>query len=231
MQVHQTPTLLLTRPRLASERFATGVQGADVVIAPLMEIIGTGTDIALDGVAGLILTSEAVVPFLPRTALPAYCVGPRTATAACAAGFKAEALGQDAEGLIQALAKLRPPGPLLHPHGTYTRGDVAGRLSALGLPTTGLAVYDQREVPPSPAFHAALTLPGLVVPLFSPRSARLFAAAAPSVPDTAQIIALSPAVVEALPDTLRAQTRIAEAPTGDAMRGILVSLGVKWNSP
>ncbi|OAN79231.1 hypothetical protein A8B78_13015 [Jannaschia sp. EhC01] len=221
----------MTRPRPASERFAKGLDGAKVVIAPLMEIIGTGAEITLEGVAGLILTSEAVVPFLPPTALPAFCVGPRTAAAAHAVGLQAEVAGADAEGLIQTLADRRPDGRLLHLHGTHTRGDIVGRLCDLGLHATGLAVYDQRELAPGPAFHNALTRPDLIVPLFSPRSAKLFAHAAQGLRADTKIIALSLAVADALPHAMGAHAMIAPAPTGDAMGEMMASLGVKRNSP
>lgn len=231
MQVHRTPTVLLTRPQAASEAFAEGLQGADVVIAPLMAIVPTGVAVDLERVDGLILTSQAVIPFVPSTALPAYCVGPRTTQAARDAGVQAECAGQDADALVDALADRKPKGALLHLHGTHTRGQIAQRLTALGLSVRGLAVYDQQDAAPTPAFHDALTRPDLIVPLFSPRSAEIFAAAARSLrPDTV-ILALSPAVAEALPRKMQAQTRISPAPTGQEMRKRLAVLGVGRNSP
>lgn len=231
MQVHQTPNVLLTRPRPASERFAQGLGDANVVIAPLMEIVSLGAPIELEGMAGLILTSEAAVAFVPQTTLPAYCVGARTNAAAHAAGMQADCVGQDAEELVKTLADHRPKGPLLHLHGTHTRGDIVERLCAIGLSITGLAVYDQQDVPPSAAFHDALTLPNLLVPLFSPRSATLFARAATDLRSDAKIVALSQAVADALPQTMAAQTLIAPSPTGKELRGMMERLGVKRNSP
>lgn len=227
MQVHQTPTLLLTRPRAASERFAEGLGNIDVIIAPLMEILGTGEPVSLTGAQGVILTSEAAVPFLPATSLPVYCVGQRTAATAQEADFAAETLGQDALELVNALTHRQPKAPLVHIHGTHTRGDIATRLNALGLPTTGIAVYDQKEVAPGPNFHAALARPGLVVPLFSPRSATLFAHAARGLRSDTTIIALSTAVAEALPENLRDRTLVVNTPNGAEMRRTLVRLWAK----
>lgn len=231
MQVHRTPTVLLTRPKAASERFARGLEGADIVIAPLMEIVGTGADITLTGVRGLILTSQACVPFVPHTTLPAYCVGTRTTQAAQSAGLHAECVGHDADSLVHTLTDRSPDGPLLHLHGTHTRGDIAHRLTDQGIHVQSLAVYDQSDRTPTPAFHDALTRRDLVVPLFSPRSATLFAAAAGTVRRDTILLALSPAVAEALPAELQARTRIAAEPNGEEMRKLLGPLGVRWNSP
>ncbi|WP_011457194.1 uroporphyrinogen-III synthase [Jannaschia sp. CCS1] len=231
MQVHRTPTLLLTRPRPASERFARGLEGADIIIAPLMEIVGTGAEIDLAGVHGLILTSQAAVPFVPQTTLPAYCVGARTTAVARGAGISADFVGEDADALVQALAARRPDGPLLHLHGTHTRGDIARRLSAHGITVQSLTLYDQRDCPPDPAFYDAITRPDLIVPLFSPRSAILFAAASQTLRDDTVLLALSPAVAHALPPRMQTQTRVAAAPTGQQMRDLLEPLGVQRNSP
>lgn len=231
MQVHQTPTLLLTRPRAASRRFAEGLQGANIVIAPLMEIVGTGAEVSLGGVQGVILTSEAAVAFLPPARLPAYCVGPRTASAARAIGLEAEVCGPDAEGLVTALRPRLLKGHFLHVHGTHTRGDIAKRLTADGLVVTGIAAYDQRAAAPPPAFHEALAQPELIVPLFSPRSAGLFATAAPQLRSDTQIYALSQAVAEALPASMRAQTHVIARPNGSEMLSALGRHGVLRNSP
>ncbi|MBF9042716.1 uroporphyrinogen-III synthase [Rhodobacterales bacterium HKCCE4037] len=229
MSVHSRPTLLLTRPRAASERFAEGLDGFDVVIAPLMEIVGTGEPITLDGIAGVILTSENAVPFLPRAALPAYCVGPRTADAARAAGFDADVLGPDADGLVAELSRRAPRGPLLHVHGRHTRGEVEGRLRKAGLEAHGIAVYDQRAVPPDDAFHEAMRQPQVIVPLFSPRSAMLFAEAVSCPLDAATLIAMSDAVRDALPAQLQPRTTVLARPTGAEMRKALEPFGLRRN--
>lgn len=231
MQVHQTPTLLLTRPRPASERFARGLTGVTIVIAPLMEIVPNGCSVDLNGVDGLILTSEAAVGFLPPSTLPAYCVGPRTARAARAAGLRAEVAGLNADGLVASLTGSVPQGRLLHVHGTQARGDIAARLTAAGLNVAEIAAYDQRRLPPSDAFMKALTQPRLIVPLFSPRSAMIFAEAAPALRADTRLVALSAAVAEALPAEMQSQIHVAATPTGKDMRISLELMGVELVSP
>lgn len=228
MPVHPTPTLLLTRPRAASERFAAGIEGAEVVISPLMEIVPTGAEVPTEGLAGLIVTSQNAVPFLPDVAVPAYCVGPRSAAAV---GGRAELIGPDADGLVAGLLALAPRGVLLHCHGTHTRGDVVGRLQAGGLTAQGVAVYDQQARPPDTTFRDAVTASGLIVPLFSPRSAQLFAQAVRALPPDAQIIALSPAVADALPAQWRAQTGILAHPNGAEMSNAVRTHIARRNNP
>ncbi len=231
MAVHSPPTLLLTRPRAASERFAEGLQGFDVVISPLMEIVATGETVSLDDIAGVILTSENAVPFLPPAPLPAYCVGPRTAEAARGAGFDAEMVGPDADGLVTSLIERRPHGALLHVHGTHTRGGVVGRLRAAGVDARGIAAYDQRAVAPDARFHAALEQSNFVAPLFSPRSAALFAEAAPQLPENAVILAMSKAAKDALPTRFHPMVRVISQPNGEEMRKAVEPFGMRRNSP
>jgi uroporphyrinogen-III synthase len=231
MQVHQTPTLLLTRPRAASEQFAQGLSGAKVVIAPLMEIVSTGADVAINGAEGVIFTSQNAVGFAPDTPLPAYCVGPRTAQVATDAGFDVRVTCSDAEALVQTLQENPPNAPLVHIHGKHTRGDIAARLTANGLPTFGIAAYDQTALPADASFSAALTQTPLIVPLFSPRSARLFAQAALDLSNPPQIIALSQAVAEALPPEWRLATTIVSAPNAKEIDIALEPFGVKRDWP
>ncbi|WP_224816370.1 uroporphyrinogen-III synthase [Hasllibacter sp. MH4015] len=231
MPVHPTPTLLLTRPRASAERFAEGIEGAQIVIAPLMEIVGTGAEVPLEGAAALILTSESAVRFLPKSDLPAYCVGPRTAKAAEDAGFRAEMLGPDADGLVAGLIERAPGGLLVHCHGTHTRGDVARRLTQGGLTAQGVAVYDQVARPPDAAFRAAIIAPQLVIPLFSPRSAELFVAAAGTLRPDAQLITLSQAVTDTLPSQWQSQTRTLPHPSGEEMRSAVQAALLRRNSP
>ncbi|MFN3642673.1 MAG: uroporphyrinogen-III synthase [Gemmobacter sp.] len=229
------PVLLLTRPdpgssafaAMAAARFGDRVQ---VLVAPLMEIafLDAPLPAALAAAAGLVFTSAAGVAGLarlaPGLARPAWCVGERTARAAAEAGHAAQALGGDAEALVAALAAAPPPAPLVHVRGTESRGAVAARLSAAGIPTTEFVVYDQRPLPLGDAARAALAGPAPVIaPLFSPRSARLFAAAA------AGAAVQAPLFLAPISDAAQAAAgglhphAVAIAPTPDAA-GMLVAI-------
>jgi uroporphyrinogen-III synthase len=229
------PLVLLTRPREASERFAAMLRAEfgpmQIAILPLMEIVPLVTTLDLEDVAALIFTSAAGVEvFSDLTgdrSLPAWCVGERTAQAAREAGLKAMSAGGDAAALVALMADARPLGRLLHLHGAHTRGDVAEGLNKAGLRAEGRAIYDQRRISPGPAFTAALAHDGpIVVPLFSPRSARLFAEAADPVGANLRPVTISAAARDALPDRLARTATLAAAPDAEAMMqavGALIS--------
>jgi uroporphyrinogen-III synthase len=182
--------LVITRPEPGANRFAAAVRDRfgttlPVIVAPLMALVvppGPPPP-ALAGAAGLVFTAAAGVAGLsrrcPGLALPAFCVGARTAAAAAAAGHAAIALGGDADALVAALVARRVAGPLVHIRGADSRGAVAARLTAAGIPTAEAVVYAQEPRPLAPEAAAALAGEAPVIAaLFSPRSAVLFAAAA-----------------------------------------------------
>ena len=129
-------------------------------------------------------------------------------------------VAQDADDLIRHVAG---PGPLLHLRGEHARGDVAKRLSHRGIETSELITY--RQVAHPLADEARQAIEGdepAVLPLFSPRSARLVGSAArPSA--ALHVIAMSPAVAEAWREATGATAETCEAPTAEAMRAWIVA--------
>jgi len=168
-----TPTLVLTRPEAQSRSLAAEFEAmAPVVVSPVLEIVGTGAKIDLAGFAGVILTSANAVPFAPDLrGIRAYCVGKRTAAAADAAGATVRLAAQDAEELIGAMPG---PGPLLHLRGEHARGKIAEHLTSAGIETHSVVIYKQVSRPLSAEARTLIegTAP-VVLPLFSPRSAKL----------------------------------------------------------
>lgn len=195
------PVLLLTRPLAQSERYAAEALSRlgplQVLIAPLMEIRPVPLRLEPAGFAGLIFTSEnGVAQFCAQSRLrdrPVWCVGPRTAAAAAAAGFEVRsdgAGGGDAEALIRTLRAARPPLPLLHLRGEHAVTDLAGRLAAEGLACAEAVVYAQKAVPLPPEGEAVLGGQApVLLPLFSPRSARAAGEAASAVREAAGRVA------------------------------------------
>jgi uroporphyrinogen-III synthase len=218
------PLILLTRPRPASEGFADALRAAlgplDIRIAPLMAIVAVGDLPDLGTADGLIFTSaagiDAFAAHSARRDLPAWCVGARTAAAAANIGLTAHSADGDADALVALVRRDAPKGRLLHLCGTHQRGDVAARLCAAGLQAESAAIYDQRAVAPDAGFAAALAHRGrVIVPLFSPRSAALFAKAADDAPVIP--VALSGAVRDALPPALARRAHLAAHPDAAAM--------------
>lgn len=219
------PLVVLTRPRGASERFVAALRAelgpVPVVIAPVMEIVPTGVVPDLAGASGLVFTSAAGVAVFAglsaRRDLPAWCVGARTAQAARDIGLVAQSAEGDADALVAAILGQRPEGRLVHLCGTHSRGDVADRLAAAGLWAEAQAIYDQPALGTNPDLTAALAHPGpIIVPLFSPRSAALFAGLAGDGADVIPV-ALSAAVRAALPADLARRAHVAETPDAAAM--------------
>lgn len=217
-------TLVLTRPDRQSRRFAAEL-GLDlpVEIAPVMEIVLSDAG-PLGDARGVIFTSENGVRAAVASGLragEAHCVGANTARAAREAGFKVRQTGRTADELVAALLAAEDvTGPLLHLSGEHTRGEVAERLSAAGLPTEARVVYrqDERALPQALVARLRDGAP-VLLPLFSPRSAALVSAQVGRAPGAA-VICLSDAVRAAC--TLEAETvETCAAPTGDAMREAL----------
>lgn len=233
MSDNGTPLVILTRPRAASERFAEALRATcgpiPVAILPLMDIAPLGQGLDLEGVSALIFTSAAgVETFASLSAdrsLPAWCVGDRTAEAARAIGLKASSAGGDAEALVALMLDARPEGRLLHVHGAHLGADIAEALNRHGLRAEARAIYDQVRVPAGPEMGTALAHPGPVfVPLFSPRSARLFVEAAGDAGNVVHPVVISEATRSALPGELADRAKVAGAPDAPAMIRALASL-------
>ena len=224
------PRVLLTRPRPQADRFAAALRAAHpglaITIAPLLKIVPLALphDAAM-GAKGLIFTSENGVACYAagsaRRDLPVWCVGPRTAQAAHEAGFgTVHQAGGDAVALIAALRRARPEGPLVHLHGRHMARDIARALRDAGLEARDHEIYDQRARGLDPAARAALGTPGaLVVPLFSPRSARLLVAALAGVKVAATLhpVAISAAAAAAFAPPGAPKALISATPDAEAM--------------
>lgn len=225
MPDNATPLILLTRPIAQAERFAdlcrdAFAEKAEILIAPMQEIVLRDLP-PIPPNAALIFTSENGVRAYQaaggQAGLTAYCVGDRTARVAAEAGLQALSAGGAAGDLVELIRRDTPDGPLIHLHGTHVRGEIAEQLGAAGFNVAGHVAYDQRSLSLTEEARGALTGPRrVIVPLFSPRSAALFAA---ELPDgaTAEPICISVATKAALPLALQSGAGVANAPTGAAM--------------
>ncbi len=216
------PTLLLTRPKAASERFAALIKsriGDRVAIctSPLMEIRASTDPIDVGDAKGLIITSMHGVlvasAATTRRDLPMFCVGRATCQAAVDAGWTAVMAGHTADSLVDGILAVAPEGPLLHLRGSHSYGDVAGRLSMAHIPTSDRIVYDQALIDLSDeAKDLLLGETPVIVPLFSQRSAAQFEKQAQgSAP--LHFVALSHAVAA----EISAESLIAAQPDARAM--------------
>lgn len=226
------PLLLLTRPEPASLRFADQARAAfgtgfDVLIAPLMTTVFFHPALPEWQPEGMIFTSEtgvAAFAALESRRGTAICVGPRTAEAAEAAGWQAEVVGGDAEGLVRELTARQLKGRWLHARGREAAGNLAGRLNAAGMEIHELVVYAQDPLPLSKeAADLLMHNPErLIIPVFSPRSGRLLAEALSDRPCPRLRLAVISAAAARAVAPLRADW-VTIAPTPD-LDGMLCAL-------
>lgn len=211
------PAVLVTRPQPGADRLAAVLRGhgLTVLVAPLMRVVAVAHDnAALAAARKLVFTSaHAIAAAGPGLGRPAICVGPATAEAARRAGFDVTAGPGDAAGLMPLLRDLGEGW--LHPRGVH----VAAELSV-----PGIVVYDQRAQPLGDAARALLNLSGpVIVPVMSPRSARIAADATRSARAPLMIAAISRAAADAW--TTRAAARaIAATPDEPGVTAAILSL-------
>ncbi|TLP65605.1 uroporphyrinogen-III synthase [Parasedimentitalea maritima] len=199
--------LLMTRPYDAAQRFVSELPAAligdlEVIYSPLLKVQPLNETIDLEGFSAVVFTSSNGVSVaarsLGRVSLRAYCLGERTTLAAEKAGWQSQFCGMTADDLVSDLLKRRPSGRMLHLRGQHSRGDVAARLSEAGLDCREQVIYDQLVLPLTNEASTALSLSrDLVVPLFSPRTARQFADLCPQGAPI-HLIAMSDAVANHL---------------------------------
>jgi uroporphyrinogen-III synthase len=230
--------LLVTRPAADAESFARILegQGHQAVVAPIMEVRAlAGPAVALDGVQAVIATSangvRALAQRTPRRDVTLYAVGPQTAEAAAASGFKTvyNAAG-DAAALVEFVAAHTKPdgGKLLHAAGEETAGRLRQALTAQGFTVETAVLYGAHPVAELPPPAAQALSEGVLdgVLLFSPRSAKTFATlviAAQLQAACAKLTAfcISAATAAALSPLTFARVAVAGTPNQDAILSLL----------
>ena len=170
MPTQPLPTLLLTRPYADSQRLADLLPEWRAVISPILQIVPVAHDAQrLNDAPGLVFTSMHAVPSAgPGRGRLAICVGERTGQIAREAGFDVREGNGFAVSMLPLIEAAKVP--LIHPHGRHL---------ARELPVEGMVVYDQQALPLTEKARELLAgRASVVLPLFSPRSARLVAAEA-----------------------------------------------------
>lgn len=217
-----TPTLVLTRPEAQSRALASalGVE-ARIIVAPILDIVCREERPDLAPYAGVILTSaNAVLCGPPLSGSRVHCVGENTAAAARKAGAEVVTLARNADDLV---GQAPGPGPLLHLRGEHARGDVAQRLTEAGTRTDEVIVYAQKaRALPEAARRVIEGDEPTVLPLFSPRSARLVGATVRPGKGL-HVIAMSAAVARAWREATGGAADVCAAPTREAMLARIVA--------
>lgn len=221
------PTVLLTRPREASDFFAKALRGrsdAPVLIAPVFEIAPVGDVIDPRGHETLVFTSpRAVARVRSNPGQLAWCVGDATARAAAAAGFAARSANGDAQSLIAQLLGDRPAEPILHVRGLEGTREVCRALRAQGLRCDEIVAYRQEDAEwNKDVAEKIVRSRRILAPVFSPRSAQRVSEQIDAIrfPGSITAIAISAAAAHrwSASDTVL----VAPQPTAEAMLDTLI---------
>ncbi|MGE7415392.1 uroporphyrinogen-III synthase [Methylobacterium tarhaniae] len=148
----------VARPLPAGARTAgrVGALGHRPLLAPVLDLALSGAPAPEGPFDALILTSASAVPALAGSrlaALPAYCVGTRTAEAARAAGLgPVHEAGGDALALAELIGRDLPRGArLVHAAGRERKDEPGDTLAARGYRLTAWIAYAARPLPALPA--------------------------------------------------------------------------------
>ena len=185
--------VVLTRPENSSRQVLAACEtalGKAVLaeVSPILRIIPVGGWPDLTAFQAVLLSSVHGVQGR-LDGLRAYCVGNRTAMAAEKAGAKVVMTAQDADHLPEDIPERR----VMYLRGSHVSTDLATRYGC-----SEKIVYDQHSIPLTKAALNALTgEKQVILPLFSPRSARLVAKEVAQLGQKVHIIAMSGSIAEA----------------------------------
>ena len=220
-------TILITRPEPEAGRFAARLRavcgpGVAVLCAPVMRIELLGELPSLSGKEVLIFTSRhGVAGFCQLTTwreFTCYSVGEATAETARAEGLTAITCDGDAAALLDRIAQDAATGPFLHLRGAHVAADITGALQAAGHEATAAVVYDQQPQDMGETARRVLAGEGpVILPLMSPRSARLVFSQAGHIHAPLFVAAISRKVAEAVPEGAAQKLSIAQRPDAEAM--------------
>jgi uroporphyrinogen-III synthase len=230
--------LLVTRPREDAEAFAAilKARGHQAVIAPLLELCFTpGAEISLNHVQALLASSangiRGFAARSPERKLPVYVVGPQTAEVARQSGFtQIISADGDAAALIAKVTESTNPadGKLLHAAAAESAGRIKQALQARGYQVETAILYEAIPVESLPENAREELRANLLdgVLMFSPRSARIFAALVSKeglVQNCQRLDAfcISAATAAALAPLPFVRLEIAGSPNQAAMLGLL----------
>lgn len=233
---HPVP-LLLTRPAAQGADFAKRLLARfgdrlDIIKTPLLAPKFFAPVLPVGPFSALILTSQTGVEGYLRLGaadrLPkiVFCVGERTANAARKAQLIPLCVAENAASLIAQIKVRRPDGKLLHLRGREARGNITNLLESAGIDTVDTVIYAQAQLALTDAAVTVLRAQApVIVPLFSPRTAVIFAA------ELARIKGISPLFVAKMSGdvalearNLDAQVLIAQRPDAAAMVDVVAVL-------
>ena len=205
--------VVITRAENEARGMAKAVEGlgCEPLVAPMLDINYPETEIDLEGVQGVVVTSSNAVRALEKGTeirdIPLYCVGPQSRKNAEAAGFinVSNSFGGVKNLPVFVRREADPTkGPIVYLHGGNLTGNPLQDLANMGFKVRGKKVYSAGPVDKLPdnvreAFEGS-EIPEFVT-LFSIRTYKLFRSAMqnegllPKLKDTTAVC-ISPAVAD-----------------------------------
>lgn len=221
-------TLVLTRPEQNANQLVTQIKeslGRDVPVvrSPIMKISPTGFWPDLTGVDLVIATSAHAIHG-PLDGKPVFCVGVRTADAATLAGGDVRHCALDAASLLVWMETQPDPGTVIYLRGSHVATDIPAALTKLNIAARAAWTYRQDDLPLTDAARKVLegTRPA-ILPLYSPRSARLVGQALAKIGESLHVIAISDAVADVWRTETGGSCDVVAEPTGAAMADRIIA--------
>ncbi len=216
------PILVLTRPYASAQRLKAQINDGlavpcGVIISPALEIVPNKSLHNLSQFDGVIVTSKHAVQG-KLNGIRTFCVGETTAQAAVKAGGQLIHCAPDVDALLVWLKKQPDLGRLIYLRGSHVTLDIRANLALCGIACEQYQAYRQNVIPLTPDAIAAIEgEQSAILPLFSPRSARLVGQVVTRLGQGLCVIAISPAVAQAWCETTGGICAVATRPTGSSM--------------
>lgn len=219
-----------TQPGARDTAAALRSLGYSPILSPMLRIVETGFDPGLaDGIAHIVFTSANGVHAVAAAKVPpdirVWCVGPSTAEAARADGYRNVTEGDgNADDLARLILASGTDGPLLHVANEGAAGNLVAALRAAGRDARFCAPYrTEAEASLNPEALAALNGASPVILLV--HSAKASGAVAASAPDLsrAAAVAISDAALAPLKGAAGRGEWVAPRPNDTALMQAVAS--------
>ncbi|NOX39524.1 MAG: uroporphyrinogen-III synthase [Alphaproteobacteria bacterium] len=180
--------VLLTRPAAQAATYKAELEAQfglkiHVTLSPLLHISVRDDPILLDGTDVLLFTSvngvKAFGQASDRRDIPCFCVGDKTTIAAQHLGLSAISATGSLPDLVELVTRKAgiKPFSTLHLRGAEVAGNLVKQLTRSEIDASEQIIYDQELLPLNDNATSLLSGPSpVVIPLFSPRTARAFSA-------------------------------------------------------
>ncbi len=223
------PVILITRAKPQAERFADELDAATVLkleqhVIPLIDIDYREIERTGNGYGSVAFSSENAVWATDKLwrgpKRIAFCVGDRTTKIASDLGWEARSAKGNARDLAKLLGREAPQGIVLWPCGKAAGTDFIKAARRRGVSVEAKVVYGMQKTDACDAARDVVSdRPAsrgrVIVPVFSPMSAKIAAECLDGLTDQVHVVAISHAAAAAF--GAAGQVTVAQEPNGEAM--------------